>query len=124
MSRALRLAAIAASAVLVSAATASAQFMQMARCHQAYPCALPFGLQYRPDPLIAGPYTNAPGSAVSGHIELKAKPKFELDKRPLPLSDDFAESAARAFVKRHPRRPEPVPTSQRPAQEPEPRRPE
>jgi hypothetical protein len=118
MSRALRLAAIAAFAVLVSAATVSAQFMQMARCHQAYPCALPFGLQYRPDPLLAGPYTNAPSSAVSGHIELKAKPKVVLDERP-PLSDDFAESAARAFVKRHPvtRKATPLPE---PRREPDP----
>ena len=86
------------------AAPASAQFVQFTRCHGAYPCNQPFSLEYKPDPLIAGPWSHgsAPTSAVSAHMELKSKPKVELDKpEPLPLSDPIGPSV-KAFLKKYP----------------------
>jgi hypothetical protein len=85
------------------AASASAQFVQLTRCHGAYPCNQPFGLEYNPDPLIAGPWSQgAPTSAVSAHVELNSKPKVVLDKpEPLPLSDPIGPSV-RAFLKKYP----------------------
>ncbi|HTO89023.1 MAG TPA: hypothetical protein VMR54_15995 [Thermoanaerobaculia bacterium] len=85
------------------AAPASAQFVQLTRCHGAYPCNQPFGLEYNPDPLIAGPWSQgAPTSAVSAHVELNSKPKVVLDKpEPAPLSDPIGPSV-RAFLKKYP----------------------
>jgi hypothetical protein len=94
---------------LAAAAPASAQFVAFSRCHGAYPCNQPFGLQYNPDPLIAGPYASGPTSAVAGHIELKKIPEVKLDTRPQePPVDDAVTASVRAFLKRHPalKRPE------------------
>lgn len=88
--------------LLAAAVPARAQFTVFSRCHGAYPCDRPFGLQYRPDPLIAGPYASAPTSAVAAHIELKTKPEVELDKRPAPAADDAVDASVRSFLKRHP----------------------
>ena len=89
---------------LFAASAASAQFVPFTRCHGAYPCNVPFVIQYRPDPLIAGPYPSAPSSsAVSAHVNLKSSPEVVLDKpAPLPLSEDPVEASVRAFLKRHP----------------------
>jgi len=38
-----------------AAETAQAQFVPMSRCRAALSCSIPFSIQYRPDPLIAGP---------------------------------------------------------------------
>jgi hypothetical protein len=35
-----------------------AQFVPLSRCHGAFPCAIPFAVEYRPDPMIAGQYGN------------------------------------------------------------------
>jgi hypothetical protein len=95
-------AGLAAAVLLLSAVPASAQFIQLTRCRAALPCSQPFGLQYRPDPLIAGPYSSMPASAVSGHIELKANPKVELDKPPAPPLDDAVSNSVRYFLRKHP----------------------
>lgn len=110
---------------MLAAVPARAQFVLFTRCHGAYPCDRPFGLQYRPDPLIAGPYSSAPGSAVAGHIELKTKPEVELDKRPTPAVDDAVDASVRAFLKRHPvpKRAPQKPHAEKPPVEPPPHRP-
>jgi len=96
------------SAVLVAAgvavtAPASAQFVSFSRCHGAYPCSEPFGLQYQPDPLIAGPWAwGSPSSAVSAHIELSSPPAFVVDKRPETSPDAPVEQSVRRFLRRHP----------------------
>ena len=77
---------------LVAAGSASAQMVPLARCRAAYPCAFPFGLQYAPDPLIAGPYAQVPNTAVSAHIELKTPIRIELNK---PLDQKALDEAFR-----------------------------
>ena len=66
------------------APTMSAQFVSLSRCQAAYPCAFPFGLQYRPDPLIAGQYARLPDTAISVRLPLRAPLIPQLDKRPQP----------------------------------------
>ncbi len=97
-----------AAAALAAAAPICAQFIQLSRCRAALPCSQPFGLRYRPDPLIAGPWASAPTSAVAGHIELKKNPKVELDKPGPPPLDDAVENSVRYFLRKHPgpRKPE------------------
>ena len=85
------------------AAPVSAQFVLFSRCQTAYPCNQPFGLQYRPDPLIAGPWSNgSPASAVSAHIELKVPPSIELDKPRTPATDDPVNNSVRYFLRKYP----------------------
>jgi hypothetical protein len=67
----------------LTAGAMSAQFVSLSRCQAAYPCAFPFGLQYRPDPLLAGQFGRVVGNtAVSVRIPLQAPLTPELDKRP------------------------------------------
>lgn len=110
MGRVIRFAALALVGGFLAARPASAQFMPLSHCHQAYPCAIPFGFQFQPDPILAGPFVSPGTTAIAGHVLLKKKPEIALDERP-PLSDDVAEAAARAFLRRHPapKRPEPDP---------------
>jgi hypothetical protein len=65
---------------ILAAGSVRAQFVSLSRCHAAYPCAIPFGLQYHPDPLVAGQYGQPGQTAVSGRIELKFPLKVEIDK--------------------------------------------
>jgi hypothetical protein len=97
------LAAALAAGALALATPARAQYVSLTRCHGAFPCSQPFGLQYRPDPLIAGPWSQgAPASAVSAHVELKENPKIELDKPKEPPADDPVATSVRYFLRRHP----------------------
>jgi hypothetical protein len=87
------------------APAARAQFVQLTRCQSAYPCSLPIGLLYKPEPIIAGAYGNVPGSA--GAFSLKIDPSRPLQVPVLDLSkvvenEDFARDAARIFVLRYP----------------------
>ena len=66
----------------LTAGAMSAQFVSLSRCQAAYPCAFPFGLQYRPDPLLAGQFGRVGNTAVSARIPLQAPLTPELDKRP------------------------------------------
>jgi hypothetical protein len=117
---------------LLAAAPLRAQFIPFTRCHGAYPCNVPYEIQYKPDPLIAGPYpAAAPASAVSAHMNLSADPNLTLDKpAPLPISDDPVEASVKAFLKKHPgpkaapaktaRKPEPLPPAGNAAPPPQP----
>ena len=94
-----------AGVVLVIASPARAQFVQLSRCQAAYPCALPIGLRWNPEPLVAGAFGNIPGSA--GAFAVKVDPSKPLQPPVLDLStalenQDFARGAARIFVLRYP----------------------
>ncbi len=54
-----------AAAALAVAPAAGAQFVQLTRCQAAYPCSVPFGLRYKPDPLLAAAYPIHRGSKVT-----------------------------------------------------------
>lgn len=92
MKRARRLAAVFFAAGFLAAGSASAQFVQLSRCHAAFPCSIPFGLQYRPDPLIAGFYADVPNTAVSGRIEIATPLKVEVDR---PIDQKAIDEAIR-----------------------------
>jgi len=77
------------------AESVGAQFVSLSRCHSAYPCSIPFGLQYRPDPLIAGPYGQPGHTPLSGHIELRLPLKIEIDR---PLDQKALDEAMRKGV--------------------------
>ena len=108
-----------AAAALGAAPFARAQFVQLTRCQSAYPCSLPVGLLYKPEPLIATAYGNVPAGA--GLFSLKIDPSQPLQLPVLDLSkvvqnQDFARDAARIFVLRYP-----VPKAKRaPAPPPQP----
>ena len=104
-------------AMVVLAAPVSAQWVRLQRCSGALPCALPFGIRYDPDPLVAGQFGQASPTGVSARISLEAKPTIELDRSPF-VSVDFAAEAARRFVLSHPPPPKPKPA---PAKTPGPR---
>ena len=78
---------------------APAQWMRLQRCGGALPCAIPFGVRYAPDPLLASQYGRVAPTAISGHVSLEPKVAVELDKPRLSLEQrDFAEEAARRFL--------------------------
>ncbi|HKD11690.1 MAG TPA: hypothetical protein VKE50_06420 [Thermoanaerobaculia bacterium] len=56
---------------------AQAQFVPLSRCHGAFPCSIPFAVDYRPDPMIAGQY----GNTVS-HVPLVVSVPMKLPIRP------------------------------------------
>ena len=61
---------------LVSAG-AQAQFVPLSRCHGAFPCSIPFSVEYRPDPMIAGQY----GNTVS-HVPIVVSVPLKVPFRP------------------------------------------
>ncbi len=67
---------------LLAAGALPAQFVSLARCQAAIPCSIPFAVQYRPDPFLAGQYSRVPDSAVSVRVPLKTPIVPELDKGP------------------------------------------
>lgn len=77
------------------AGAAAAQFVSLSRCHSAYPCLIPFGLQYRQDPLIAGQYGQAGHTPLSGRIELRLPLTIEIDR---PLDQKALDEAVRKSV--------------------------
>lgn len=86
---------------LLAAAALPAQFVSLSRCQAAYPCAIPFAVQYRPDPLLASHYGRVPDSALSLRLPLRAPLLPELDRRPQP---DLAavEAAVRKSLEMNP----------------------
>jgi hypothetical protein len=86
---------------LLAAAALPAQFVSLSRCQAAYPCAIPFGVQYRPDPLIAGQYGRVPDSAISIRLPLKTPLMPDLDKRPQP-DLGAVDAAVRKSLEMHP----------------------
>jgi hypothetical protein len=102
---------------LALAPPASAQFVMFSRCHGAYPCSEPFHMQYRPDPLLAGPWADVPNTAVSAHVELKGKPTIELDKPKELAADDPVAASVRYFLRKHPAPKKPKTSAPPPAPE-------
>lgn len=86
---------------LLTAAALSAQFVSLSRCQAAYPCAFPFGLQYRPDPLIAGQYGRLPDTAISVRLPLRTPLIPQLDRRPQP-DLGAVDAAVRKWLEMHP----------------------
>jgi hypothetical protein len=81
-----------------AAAAMSAQFVGLSRCQAAIPCSIPFAVQYRPDPFLAGQYGRVPDSAVSVRLPLETPLMPELDK---PRQQDAAavDAAVRKSLK-------------------------
>ena len=90
----------------LAAPSAKAQFVHLSRCHAAYPCLIPFGLQYSPDPLIAGPYAQPSTTAVSARVELKVPLKVEIDN---PIDQKAIDEAVRKTIEIHGKNPSTVP---------------
>jgi hypothetical protein len=95
---------------------ARAQWMRLQRCGAALPCAIPFGVRYAPDPLVASAYGRVSPDAFSGRISFEPKLAVEIDQPRINLEPaDFAAQAARKFVLAHP----PPPSPERPPKPPE-----
>jgi hypothetical protein len=77
------------------AGTAKAQFVALSQCHSAYPCSIPFGLQYHPDPLIAAQYGQPSHTPLSARIELKFPLRLEVDR---PLDQKALDEAMRKGI--------------------------
>jgi hypothetical protein len=98
-------------------AAASAQWMRLQRCSGALPCAIPFGVRYAPDPLIASQYGRISPDAFSGRISFEPKLDVEIDTPHVALElEDFAARAAAKFLLAHPAPPpkNPAPKPKRP----------
>jgi hypothetical protein len=69
---------------LLAAPIAQAQLVPMSRCHAAFPCSIPFSIQSRPDPLVAGPYGGVGngGMLVTIPIALPLQPRIEKSRSP------------------------------------------
>ena len=80
-----------------SPAAASGQWVRLQRCSGALPCAIPFGVRYNPDPLIAAQYGYVSPNAMSGKITFEpGGPALHLDKPLAKLKlPDFASEASR-----------------------------
>jgi hypothetical protein len=80
------------------AAATSAQFVSLSPCRAAIPCSIPFAVQYRPDPLLAGQYGRVPDSAISVRLPLETPLMPELDK-PTPQDTAAVDAAVRKSLK-------------------------
>ncbi|HEY6929119.1 MAG TPA: hypothetical protein VJA66_05530 [Thermoanaerobaculia bacterium] len=69
---------------LLAAPVARAQMVPLSRCHAAFPCSIPFSIQSRPDPLIAGPYggVGSGGMLVTIPMALPLRPQIEKSRTP------------------------------------------
>lgn len=110
--------------VLGSPAAASGQWVRLQRCNGALPCAIPFGVRYDPDPLVAGQYGFVSPNAFSARLDFElGRPVVHLDKPgPALESLDFAAEAARRFLLAHPppadKKPDAVEPAPKPAPDP------
>jgi hypothetical protein len=86
----------------LTAVALQAQFVPLSRCRAAYPCAFPFGLQYRPDPLIAGQYGGPGNTGLAARVAVKWPPKVEIVTH-TPPDTQAIDEAARRFLATHPR---------------------
>lgn len=100
---------------VVGSSSAGAQWVRLQRCNGALPCAIPFGVRYDPDPLVAGQYGFVSPNAFSARLDLDlGRPLVHLDT-PGPALEprDFAAEAARRFLLAHPppadKKPAPTP---------------
>ena len=86
---------------LLASSAAQAQFVPLSRCRAAYPCAVPFGVQYRPDSLIAGQYGGAGNTAMVARIGLRPPFTPQIETRVSP-DDKAIDDAVRKFLATHP----------------------
>jgi hypothetical protein len=100
MGRPLRRRVLAVAVAFLTAAAAAAQFVPLSRCHAAYPCAIPFEIQYRPDPLIAGQYGGPGSTAVSLRAPLTSTFAPQIDAR--QVDQAAVDAAVRSFLRTHP----------------------
>lgn len=86
--------------VIASASDARAQWIRLQRCNGALPCAIPFGVRYNPDPLIAGQYGFVSPNGMSGRLSFEPQgPVLHLDRPRVGLKlPDFASEAARRLL--------------------------
>ena len=92
---------------LLTADAALAQFVPMARCGAAFPCSIPYGVQYAPDPLLMGPFAAPANSAISFRTTLDARPTITIDIR--PRDNTPIDAAVRTFLQQYPATKKPVP---------------
>lgn len=83
---------------LLAADSVFAQFVRFSRCRAAYPCMIPFDVQYRPDPLLAAQYGQIGNTALSARVELQFPLKLEIDR---PLDQKAVDAAVRKSVEVH-----------------------
>ena len=90
--------------VLGAGSAAHAQWIRLQRCNGALPCAIPFGVRYNPDPLIASQYGFVSPNGVSARFAFEAGgPVLHFDQPHVELQGpDFAAEAARRFLLAHP----------------------
>jgi hypothetical protein len=100
---------------LFTAGPAAAQFVTLSRCQAALPCAIPFGVRYRPDPLITAQYGRVGSTAVSAGVRLETPLKPEIDKR-TEMDLDAVDAAVRKSLQTHPP-PAPATSPKKPRQE-------
>ena len=86
---------------LLASSVAQAQFVPLSRCRAAYPCSIPFGLEYRPDPLIAGQYGGAGNTTMVARIALRPPFTPRIETRVSP-DDKAIDEAVRKFLATHP----------------------
>ncbi len=86
---------------LLAARTAQAQFVPLSRCHSAYPCAIPFEVQYRPDPQIAAQYGGVSNTALVAKVALRTPVVPQIEVRTSPDAKAI-DDAVRRFLATHP----------------------
>jgi hypothetical protein len=85
----------------LGAVALQAQFVPLSRCRSAYPCAFPFGLQYRPDAFIAGQYGGMGNTGLAASIALKRPLRFDVVRHTSPDTRAI-DDAVRQFLATHP----------------------
>ena len=85
----------------LGAVALQAQFVPLSRCRAAYPCAFPFGLQYRPDALIAGQYGHMGNTGLAASVALKRPLQIEVVRHG-PSDSRAIDDAVRQFLATHP----------------------
>lgn len=104
---------------LLAADAAVAQFVPMTSCRAAFPCSIPYGVQYNPDPLVMGPYAAPANSAISFRTTLDARPTITIDIR--PRDNTPIDAAVRTFLQQYPTTNKPVTAAPRDPEKAEPK---
>ena len=90
---------------LLAADAALAQFVPIKSCGSAFPCSIPYGIRYNPDPLVVGPYAVPTNSGLSFRTTLDARPTITIDIR--PRDNTPIDAAVRTFLQQYPATPKP-----------------
>jgi hypothetical protein len=95
---------------LLAADAAVAQFVPITHCAAAFPCSIPYGVRYNPDPLVLGPYAAPANGAISFRTTLDARPTITIDIR--PRDNTPVDAAVRTFLQQYPvTKPAPTPAN-------------